>query len=390
MEVLDCCTICFPRIATPPEGEEVHIVSFADGSITAVCAAVYAVWPLPGAQPGRFNSTINYGQVPPVPDVWYIHSQGRALLPPTCSQALLHGAVTGQLQASLPLHHRRLQCAIAITKKTVALLKPYSANRTGEIDDLAREARKHPLAAIPGEDNPADLRTRGRIAIKDMSSEFWRKGPRWLQGGRGLWPLPTGLAQEVPREELPASGASCLAATAPAPVQAVGSQRRSGGLDHRHRGHPLLVLGCCTPLPVQKVQVDIHQGAWDKQRTGQQPGMQPPTRLEGDSSRDKKVEGGVTEDMDVLGLGSQWERLLVAVERNLAYSSILNKCKRITARVTRLFMAGPSTGQADLKAEDMQAAEALHFLAAAPAPSQRYMQASCRAWGQWRTNARCS
>ena len=118
--------------------------------------------------------------------------------------------------------------------------------------------------------------------------------------------------------------------------------------------------------------------------------MQPPMRPEGGGSRDKKMEHGVTEDMGVLGWRPQWGSLLVAEERILAYSNSWDKCKRITARVTRLFMAGPSTGQADLKAEDMQAAEALHFLAAAPAPSQRYMQASCRAWGQWRTNARCS
>ena len=40
------------------KGGEVHIVAFADGSLAAVCAAVYAVWPLPDPSAATFASTL--------------------------------------------------------------------------------------------------------------------------------------------------------------------------------------------------------------------------------------------------------------------------------------------------------------------------------------------
>ena len=40
LEVQNSGVRCFPRAEAPLKGEEVHIVAFADGSMTAVCACV--------------------------------------------------------------------------------------------------------------------------------------------------------------------------------------------------------------------------------------------------------------------------------------------------------------------------------------------------------------
>ena len=109
------------------------------------------------------------------------------------------------------------QCAIAITRKTGSMLKPYSANRAGEIDDLTKELSSHvdllhPLATVPGDQNPADMGTRGKVAVIDMTSEVWQEGPPWLKEQRSDWPLRTNQTDIVPREELRPAGASCLAA----------------------------------------------------------------------------------------------------------------------------------------------------------------------------------
>ena len=68
------------------------------------------------------------------------------------------------------------QLAVAMTEKTGSMLKPYAANRVGEIEELSRDIQKqvtvlHPIAAITGSDNPADLGTRGRITLGKPSAQ---------------------------------------------------------------------------------------------------------------------------------------------------------------------------------------------------------------------------
>ena len=99
------------------------------------------------------------------------------------------------------------ECSIALTRKTGGVLRPFSANRVGEIEDLGKEIQcnvgvMEPLAAVPGEQNPADLGTRGRVTLEDMQGNWWQKGPAWLQQPRSTWPLNTDLSQEAPLKEL--------------------------------------------------------------------------------------------------------------------------------------------------------------------------------------------
>ena len=57
-KILGSNTSCPPKGAAPPEREEVHVVVFADSSLSAFCAVAYAVWTLPEGSSELFVSVI--------------------------------------------------------------------------------------------------------------------------------------------------------------------------------------------------------------------------------------------------------------------------------------------------------------------------------------------
>ena len=86
------------------------------------------------------------------------------------------------------------QCGVAMTEKTGSMIKPYTANRVGEIEELSRDKQKlmallHPIAAIPGKQNPADLGTRGRVTLEELEGSFLQQGPHFLAEPRAYWPI---------------------------------------------------------------------------------------------------------------------------------------------------------------------------------------------------------
>ena len=56
-KILDSDMSCLPKVAAPPEGEEVHVVFFVDSILSAVCAVAYAIWPLPEGSSEAFDSS---------------------------------------------------------------------------------------------------------------------------------------------------------------------------------------------------------------------------------------------------------------------------------------------------------------------------------------------
>ena len=170
-EILQSKALRFPHSAAPEAEGPIHIVAFADGSLMGICAAHYLVW-----------EQVKVGQ------------QSSALLIAKSRLALLQGTTTPQAELSGLVLALRLstlavtmvnfrlaslsvltdsQCTVAMTEKTGSMLKPYAANRVGEIEELSRDIRKHvtilhPIAAITGEDNPADLGTRGRVTLEEL------------------------------------------------------------------------------------------------------------------------------------------------------------------------------------------------------------------------------
>ena len=63
--------------------------------------------------------------------------------------------------------------------------KPFVANRVGEIQRITDpEEWRH----IPGEENPADLPTRGLTASQLTESKLWIEGPEFLKSDESCWP----------------------------------------------------------------------------------------------------------------------------------------------------------------------------------------------------------
>ncbi|XP_077553403.1 uncharacterized protein LOC144168258 [Haemaphysalis longicornis] len=77
--------------------------------------------------------------------------------------------------------------------------KPFVANRVMEIQEkTAPSDWRH----CPGNENPADMLTRGVAPEKLKDCESWWTGPTWLAQPASSWPkTPTGSPTEVPEEE---------------------------------------------------------------------------------------------------------------------------------------------------------------------------------------------
>lgn len=57
------------------------------------------------------------------------------------------------------------------------------------INEILRLTRKEDWAHCPGEQNPADVGSRGERASRLKENELWWRGPAWLSGPRDAWPF---------------------------------------------------------------------------------------------------------------------------------------------------------------------------------------------------------
>ena len=57
------------------------------------------------------------------------------------------------------------------------------------VNEILRLTRKEDWAHCPGEQNPADVGSRGERALKLKENELWWKGPYWLSGPQDAWPV---------------------------------------------------------------------------------------------------------------------------------------------------------------------------------------------------------
>ncbi|XP_068749239.1 uncharacterized protein [Montipora capricornis] len=57
------------------------------------------------------------------------------------------------------------------------------------VNEILRLTRKEDWAHCPGEQNPADVGSRGERASKLKENELWWKGPYWLSGPQNAWPV---------------------------------------------------------------------------------------------------------------------------------------------------------------------------------------------------------
>ena len=173
--------------------------------MSAICAVVYVIWT----------------------DVHGAHHP--RVLTGKCRVAPLVGTTIprGELQA-LVIVHRLLRtvveafpfrpqsvsaytdslCSMGAVYKSSPSMRPFFGNRVAEIlrirEQLA-EVTDHldPISHITGDENPADVGTRGAVGIGDLGpGSRWQTGPRFLSEDFSEWPR-TEISQ-VPAMDLPA------------------------------------------------------------------------------------------------------------------------------------------------------------------------------------------
>ena len=112
------------------------------------------------------------------------------------------------------------ECTVAALQRREGTLKPYFAHRTAEVAE-AIEAMKllcplvHPMQAVAGHHNAADIATRGQASVSDISpSSAWQQRPDFLQLPRNSWPIKTSVCDRVtPSSERLVHSASCYLAS---------------------------------------------------------------------------------------------------------------------------------------------------------------------------------
>ena len=57
------------------------------------------------------------------------------------------------------------------------------------VNEILRITRKEDWAHCPGEQNPADVGSRGELASRLKENELWWRGPAWLSGPKEEWPV---------------------------------------------------------------------------------------------------------------------------------------------------------------------------------------------------------
>lgn len=57
------------------------------------------------------------------------------------------------------------------------------------VNEILRMTRKEDWAHCPGEENPADIGSRGELASRLKENELWWQGPAWLSGPKKGWPV---------------------------------------------------------------------------------------------------------------------------------------------------------------------------------------------------------
>lgn len=86
--------------------------------------------------------------------------------------------------------------------KHPSTLKTFVANRVAGIQEMTIE-KGYKWHWTPGEDNPADLATRGATAYDLKENPIWWNGPNWLMSISSLWPEPPQQALNESDELLP-------------------------------------------------------------------------------------------------------------------------------------------------------------------------------------------
>ena len=186
------------------------LVAFWDGSLEAHASCVYA----------RSEVVTEDGQVDVQVSLLYAKSRVAPMNGTTISKMEVQGMV--QCTRSLLKVVRALDvkinravvagdsmCALMSLRREGVSFKPFFQNRVAEaLNNLAQISEKVEILEetlkVPGELNPADICTRGKATLSDVTKDSeWQGGPGFLRLPRDMWPLTVPDDPEaVPEEEI--------------------------------------------------------------------------------------------------------------------------------------------------------------------------------------------
>ena len=192
----------FPR-STKPDGAVglPRLVGFGDSSMVALCAVLYVVWT---DARGVHHPRVLTGKCRVSP----LRGELQALV-------VLHRLLLTVMQA-FPYQfltvsaYTDLMCSLGALQKSTAALRPFFGNRVMEIIRLREQIHEMvvglpPVGHVPGEQNPADLGTRGKVSVGDLGpSSTWQVGPAFLRQDYDCWPGGLdrdAVVEDIPREE---------------------------------------------------------------------------------------------------------------------------------------------------------------------------------------------
>ena len=173
----------------------------------ALCVCIYVVWT---DQEGRHHPRLLTGKcrVSPLLGTTIPRGELQAIV-------VLHRLVATVIEA-FPYKFKSVStytdslCSLGAINKSTAALRPFFANRVLEILRLREQIKLStdelaPVSHIPGENNPADVGTRGLMSVGDLGKDsFWQVGPDFLGQDYATWPQsrPADLEHvSVPVEE---------------------------------------------------------------------------------------------------------------------------------------------------------------------------------------------
>ena len=204
--------LSFPRSTRPDlaTGEGPVVAGFADGAVPGYGGCVYLSWPVSNSDNGGlfFETQLVFAKsrVCPLRGYTVPRSEISALL-------LLSRMMLIVLRALSVLQEKPTsavllsdsQCAISSLSSVSRNLLPFFQNRVSEILENIQLLRKFcevEVLYVPGDQNVADILTRGNVKLADLTSSCqYMRGPVFLSSPRSEWPVSSTVDFVSPPEE---------------------------------------------------------------------------------------------------------------------------------------------------------------------------------------------
>ena len=173
----------------------------------ALCAVVYVIWT---DDQGVHHPQVMTGKCRVAPLVGTTIPRGELQ-----GLVVLHRLVLTVVEA-YPYKFRSIDvftdslCSMGALEKSSTALRPFFGNQVAEVHRIREQLETRtdylaPISHVLGEDNSADLGTRGQVGIGDIGpGSTWQLGPSFLRRDYELWPrahTSAAAAAQVPAEE---------------------------------------------------------------------------------------------------------------------------------------------------------------------------------------------